>query len=231
MNVEKNQIRFRDILWGAIAMVLEYKTRLLKALIIPAFLVMIIDTASVYSTNSIGSVLLLFLTGLTYTLFAITIHRIILLGSSSVAPWGVLQWSKREMSFLVYLIALIAICIIPATLFGLIAQSTNIDYGAFMFFIGIAVTIVLAWLVGRLSLVFPAIAVEDEASFSRSWQLTSQYQFIMSLVVVIFPIVIGIPSSLVAALPAGGIFISIFLNMLAAVFTISALSIAYKKII
>ena len=88
---------------------------------------------------------------------------------------------------------------------------------------------IMCWLVGRLSLVFPGIAVDKGVTFGLSWELTRDYQLLMFLVVVVFPLLLVIPFYLLDMLPYT-FAISSVLSTFAVVFEIAALSMAYQLI-
>ena len=88
---------------------------------------------------------------------------------------------------------------------------------------------VVAWLVARFSLIFPAIAVDDNGSFSKAWELSRDHQLLMVLVVVVIPVIFYLPAMLIAQIPYTSVIVSL-LSTLALVLTIAILSVAYKYI-
>jgi hypothetical protein len=95
---------------------------------------------------------------------------------------------------------------------------------------GIAVAIFLiSWMMSRWSLVFPGIAIDKEISFELSWELTKDHQLLMFLVVIVFPVLLNIPTFFLEKLPKT-IVLTIFLSTLSIVFTVAALSVSYQLI-
>jgi hypothetical protein len=95
---------------------------------------------------------------------------------------------------------------------------------------GIVISVILSmWLFGRLSLVFPGIAIDQGVSYKISWNLTKNYQLLMFFVVIVFPAMLLIPSVLIRIIPYT-LLLSSILSTLATVFTIAALSVSYKMI-
>ena len=102
------------------------------------------------------------------TLIAITIHRVILLGTDSVPIWGIRPsspWSYRESHFLLYLLLFSAIDYFIAWVFftGLV-------------FIAFGLLVIKLYFLVRMSLIFPSIAADKPISLLKSWQLTANYQ-------------------------------------------------------
>ena len=189
----------RKVLIGAFGYVYEYKVELTKALLFP-FIIMILlglyepesETInwSYYFVTALGSIFM-------YVVIAITTHRIILLGPSSVSQWGLYTPTKRELYFLLYGIG-IAIIMMPLGLLALIPV------------IGFPLSVLLfTYVLGRLSLVFPAIAIDRDWTFTDSWNATKHHQITMMIVVVVFPFVIELPEKLLSNLPYTSIFVNI----------------------
>lgn len=85
------------------------------------------------------------------------------------------------------------------------------------------------WIMGRLSLVFPAIAIDEVISFKVSWDLTRNYPLLMFLVVLIFPAMFIAPVVVLRLVPYGHVFTSL-ITAFATVFIVAALSVSYKLI-
>jgi isoprenylcysteine carboxyl methyltransferase (ICMT) family protein YpbQ len=66
------------------------------------------------NSNPAGFTLLVFVLLITstavYTLYAITVHRLMLLGDNSVPRYGLFKWSWRETRFIIWAIAVSLIC-------------------------------------------------------------------------------------------------------------------------
>jgi len=96
----------KTIVLGTLGYVIEYRRILLKALFVPFILYMTLDAFSFYNQDWVAKLLLGILSLLVQTMFAITTHRVMLLGPQSVPRWGVLSWSRRETSFAAHMIGL-----------------------------------------------------------------------------------------------------------------------------
>ena len=210
-------VKFTDIVLGATGCVYQFRTALAKALLAPFLFYMLLDAAELLEPGAIASFGLSIAGIMVQTLFAITTHRVILLGPQAVPEWGLFDWSKREMMFALYLVSL-GLILVPALLLLLVPAV------GWALFLGLA-----CWLVGRLSLVFPATAIDQGVSFKLSWELTRQHQILMILVVAVFPVILLLPAMLLSFLPYTFVLTS-FLTTFSTVFTVAALSVAYKAI-
>lgn len=112
-----------------------------------------------------------------YALFAVSCHRVIILGDRSLPnPYG-LFWSYRETRFLGWLLVLGFLAIvfsIPALVLAFLVPSN---------LAGIALFLVSTYFGVRFSLVLPATAVDDSPSLSDSWNSTSGNGVVLLLAV------------------------------------------------
>ncbi len=153
-----------------------------------------------------------------YAVIAVITHRVILLGPESVAEWGLSLPQKREFYFILYSIGL-GLCMIPVGLFAMIIPV-----------VGVVVSVlVMLYLIARLSLVFPAIATDQDWSFSDSWKATKKHQPLMIVVIVVVPLVVAIPEQLLSLIPYLG-FLAVLLSVFTMVYIVAALSVAFQII-
>lgn len=211
----------KKIFAGAIYFVWDKRIVLARALSIPFGLYLLLGIVSFWETPPLISWMYSFLAMGLHTVFAVTTHRIILLGADAVPTWGLGRWTMRESYFLYYSL-LLGLLFIPVFIVFWIPVVGP--------FIGVAITFyVIFWVYPRLCLVFPGIAVNKAVDFRLSWQLTRKHHVLMALVILFFPIVFGIPSILVSWIPYF-LIPQLILETLANVYTIAALSIAYREI-
>ena len=217
LNFTRKHMEFKKIVLGAFGYIFQYKKELAKALFVPFVIYVALDFSVLIRPNPFGAFFIGVLSIGIQTIFAITTHRMVLLGPASVPNWGVYTWSKRETFFALHLIGL-AIILIPIGFLSLIPT------------IGIVIAVALiCWLLGRLSLVFPAIAIDQGVSFKYSWELTKNRNILMFLVVIIFPILLTLPAFALSYLPYTTLLSSI-VSTFATIFVVSSLSVAYKVI-
>jgi hypothetical protein len=156
------------------------------------------------------------------TIFAVTTHRMILLGPSHVPTWGIMKWSIRETVFIFHVVAL-ALIIFLCTLIMHIPI-----IGTLIFFVLVFLYLVL--LLPRLSLVFPAIAVGDRCSFKNSWFVTKNYHKLMFFSIILIPLIVSIPAILIRNIPYTFLIVSILTNVTTVV-GVASLSLSYKYIL
>ena len=176
-----------------------------------------------------------------YTILAVTMHRIFLLGAESIPGNGFTSWTYRETRFFGWGIALgLTAGIIGAVSVGVMLSLVVLDLEAiaeqgaspalsFWTFVGL---LPMAYLLGRMSFVLPGTATGSRPTFGWSWDLTRRYQWQTMLVIGITPLAINLVVELLAAvLPAllAGL-ISIVLGVYLAIFGIAVLSFSYRTL-
>jgi hypothetical protein len=82
-------------------------------------------------------------------------------------------------------------------------------------------------MLGRLSLVFPSIAIGEKMDFKDSWDATKNHKLMMFTAVVLFPMGIELFSYLLSLIP-GLNYLADFFLIFTIVFVVAALSVAYK---
>jgi hypothetical protein len=210
-------MEFRKVVAGALVYVNQYRHVLLKALAIPFVIFLLIDAAKLLDIHPALEWLLAALGIGIQAIFAITTHRVVLLGPGSVSTWGITSWSKRETFFVLHVIGL-GLLMIPIALVGFIPV-----FGA------LVALVLICWITGRLSLVFPGIAVDKGVSFKLSWEMTENHQMLMILVVILFPMLLAIPAIILNFIPYTFL-LSSFISTFVIVFQVAALSMAYQVI-
>jgi len=177
-----------------------------------------------------------------YLLIAVTTHRIILLGPKSVPEWGIFKLGFRDMYYAIHFVIISLVVILIAYGVSLVADKdyfvfvpTRLESNFWVFLI----VVMSSWLLSRLFLVFPAIAVDVGVSFRLSWQLTENYQLLMYIVVVVMPVVMSIGGLIVYFMLSQQfvfhhtLIVNLFLYLLpiiALVIVIAALSIVFRII-
>ena len=206
------------IFLGALSFSYHYRNCLFKALIAPLVILSLLAMAEhTLELTNFWSIPLKVIDSLTYTVFAITIHRIVLLGEGSVPEWGLRKISMREMSFFIRSIGIGLLLIAPGLLI-------------FVPYLGWILALVsIAYLLGRLSLVFPALATGQEWTFKDSWTATKEHQFMMAVVAAVIPLIVALPVIALAFIPNTEVF-SVILSLLTTIFGIVALSLAFKLV-
>lgn len=177
---------FRTVLLAAAAIQLSWRP-LLVALVIPAACILIVDTATAeMSTKGFAYAFLAWaISAPFYALFAVVVHRTVILGRNSLPNRIGMFWSERETRFIGWTLAIFLLWLFIAFLIGavssLLAQigSTNVIAAVASSSLPLIVWLALVYLYTRLSVLFPATAVDDATSFERAWLLTEDNGFRM----------------------------------------------------
>jgi len=85
------------------------------------------------------------------------------------------------------------------------------------------------YIIVRFSLIFPATAIDKGLTFRTSWVLSKNHKLLMLYVLIMVPLFFAIPAYLIN-LFTDAFWITSSINIIATVFTISFLSLAYKEI-
>jgi hypothetical protein len=183
--------------------------------------------------------LLYFLYGFLFTLFAVTCHRLVLLGSESVTTPFFPRWSWRESRFFAWLVAICLIHMLAwyVILFPPLTVAVNVsaaarESGTWAEWASSIARIPALYVFARLSLVFPATAIDKRPDLRWTWDLTRNNGWRLVVVVGVLPWVI---SGLVGLLyrENATVFETIILSVLGiALFAveIAALSLSYREL-
>lgn len=157
------------IIGGALKDVLWNIGPLSKALALPFSVIILISVLFSFELSPISELLLIILGGVVQAVLAVVVHRVLILGKNAVPQWGITKLSKREASFFLhaFFLSFLAIPFLPL-----------------LFIPGIGWVLCLigaSWLIGRLSLALPGVAVEGGVFFNESWKITRRYQITITL--------------------------------------------------
>ena len=212
------RVSVRRVIVGTAARLLEAAPDLLRALAWPSALFIALNILVTTEAPVWLMVIANLVSLLLQTIFAVTTHRIIVLGADAVPRWGINSWSTRETRFTLYALGLLLAVII--------VTSFAVAIGPFGPLLLLPVLLVLG---SSLVLVFPAAALDEPISLAQAWQLAQGNFLPLITVVWLVPTVCALP--MVAVLLLGGaMFLLAPLQILVTVITVSALSIAYAEI-
>jgi len=164
---------------AALLLVWQRRFMLIRALAVMGVALTAIDFAQRYFLRSTGSLWVAWLgivvSWFAYTLFAVTCHRIVLLGETSVPRYGLLSWTSRETRFFGWGALLSVFCLIALVPLGILAWV--VGYFADIPFKGYERYWVYLWGVplvygfARLAVLFPATAVGERRN--TDWALAT----------------------------------------------------------
>ena len=245
------------IISGAFLFLWKERRRLFRALFIPVLIVLSFFSLRNFFLSDIESFKFPFLLGITliliftmialipYVLFSITCHRLALIENTKVPEYGMLTWTRREWWFLAYFILLPLIyslanwIFVPLTI-GLIKEFKSsirefqtifgeIDFNQMLIYL---VNTTATYLFARLSLIFPATAVDRDIDVDWAWKISRGNGWRLLIVVGAFPLALKfLAGQILRENPTFGeqlVFILFSLVLLAV--EIVALSLSYKHL-
>lgn len=208
----------KKVIVGALASVLAELPVLVKALAIPGIIFLVLKFFPVTDISQAGAIVFAIVSLLLHTVFAITTHRIIMLGPESMPEWGLRSWSKRETRFLGYLFVFI-LMISVLVAFSIVSQP-----------IGPMIAMVVAIIGGcTLTLVFPAVAIEEEFTLGDAWRMAQGHIGSLIVCIGLFTFLLGILTILVSSIPYA-LPLAAILELGTNVLTIAVLSVAFGEI-
>jgi len=165
---------------------------LLKALIVPALGIFLIESIE---TNFPSGFPWTFgfwaLSAPFYALFAVVCHRTVILGAGSLPSSVGIFWSERETRFVGWTIALTILGWFSAFLFGFLALIVpRSAFGMSTPWLPfLTLGLLFGYFYARLSLVFPATAVDHTTSLSIAWNTSSGHgaRMVSAFVIVLIP--------------------------------------------
>lgn len=217
------------VLIGSFVFIEEKKVALFKSLIIPFVLLLGLEATYSLDMNTVLKIIVYFLCIALQVVIAITTHRTIILGSNSIPSWGLKSWTIRESVFSIHMVLLfLALAPIYLVIYLPIFLGT-IPSSTYMYVSGAISILICSWLLGRMSLVFPGIAIDKYVSFKESWKLTRNHQTLMVMVMAVLPLCTYFIIYLIGMIPYSFV-ITRILSTFIVVFEITALSCCYQLI-
>lgn len=189
------------------------------------------------------SVFFVALSMLLFAKFAVICHRLVLVdfntGSRLISPFS---WSVRETLFLrrmifVYVLTFVGSVLISMVPLAMVAQSLpeaqrNNPVALFPFAVLFA-GIPAIYLLARMSLVFPATALDLQSSLGWSWNISRGNGIRIAIIVGLIPWMSAVLEYLLTKLIPGMIaaIVSNVLNYVLIAIEITALSLAYRELV
>jgi hypothetical protein len=137
-----------------------------------------------------------------FIMLAVTCHRLVLLNLSEIHTFTALRWTRRENRFLFWLIfgGLVALSVqlITGTIVSKIVENigtimTNFFYPkeipifVFEYVINLAAKMSADYLLARVCVLLPAIAVDKKVNLKWAWKLTENNSWRLVLIVSVLP--------------------------------------------
>lgn len=123
---------------------------------------------------------------ISYVKLAVMIHRLIILNEKGLHL--LFRWSKVELKFTVFALAIAAIAFgyawLVINLIGESSSSSHTNTSVLLFYCAL---IILAYVFSRIALVFPSTAVGHKVSFQYIWSMTSNNKLSIFMLVILVP--------------------------------------------
>lgn len=237
----------------AFQFVLNRRVRLLRALLVPAIVILFLEYYSqsadwATSTDDpdfgkrvfFGWIYWLIYTA-PYILFAITCHRLALFGDPGVPKYGLLKWTQREWRYLgwaIVIMIIVGLCtmvinnLYVSKIVNDVGSGVSLESSESTWLMIYLAYIPILYIFSRLSVLYPAIAVEKPVTVKWAWWLTLHNGWRLTLVVGLLPWVLSFATELLlrenASLVEELIVVTIGLILLAV--EVVALSFSYKHL-
>jgi hypothetical protein len=193
--------------------------------------------------------------GLVFTLFAVTCHRIVLLGPESTSVVTAARWSMRETRFALWLVALYAVYFVvmmvsltifanliflvfddvPLSRFSYVispgAPTQRVDSASFPWLNYLGASPAM-YCFARLSLLLPATAIDRKIGFRSAWQLSRHNGWRLVLIVGVLPQALSFVLDLLLREEATVYEIAALVTLLVLTYAIGivALSLSYREL-
>lgn len=232
----------RDILFNALMVPWQQRTVLLRTLFLPVLgWVLLTRLGQDWARDSwLRMIPISIAWAILYTYFAVTCHRLVLIGEQAVPRFGLTAFTPRELRFLLFL-GLIYAMYMLAIMIGLMVFGTLVlnvlpdsDATAPRLMAALAMVMSLlasGYLFARFGLVLPATALDKKLDLAWAWQRSRGNSLRLFLVVGLIPYSL---TYLVGLMDVGaGSVASIFytvLGFILLVIEIAALSLSYQAL-
>lgn len=178
--------------------------------------------------------------GVLYTFFAVTCHRLVLLGERAVPHFGLMQFTRRELRFLLLLaliyIVYMFVMLVGGTVLGSVAinvlpnGSERVPKYISVAFVWMSFA-VSGFVFARFGVVLPATALDKKHGLKWAWQLSHGNGLRLFFLVGLIPYALSYLMSLID-LGAGSIpsFLYSVLWFILLIIEIAALSLSYQAL-
>lgn len=216
MDESSPRLALLKVLIGAFLLPWRERSRYLRALVVPTLIAVIVWAAwALLATDSSYVTALIFmpLYGLAFSLFAVTCHRLVLIAAANKSPRSGSPIHQRVLVFFLWLIAVyfivamvkMLVMTLVMNLPGVVSlmsggrdSEVSEQIAGYMVWIQSIASIPSLYVLGRLSLVFPSIAMDRRLTLQGSWQLSSGNGWRLFVVVGLLPWLMAVLLSLFA---------------------------------
>jgi hypothetical protein len=184
------------IIRDAFLFVWDKRVRMLYALAVPVALLLVVDHAFTLANNDPLKFVQAFIQMAIYILFAITCHRVALIGDEGVPHYGLRTWTLGESRYLGWSVIILVVWL----LFSFVINSFYVSmivskveagasaetYQSYKYWLT-PFYIPILYILARLSVLWPAIALDEQVSAQWAWRLTENNGWRLTAVVSLLP--------------------------------------------
>lgn len=164
-----------------------------------------------------------------YTICAISIHRILILGAEQAPAWRQQGWTLRETIFTAVLVA-IPISTWLALAWPLQIATKAVSSGSSFILPFIMAAVAAAYFMTmRFLLLLPMIALDKEPDIAKAWRLGGKYPFSIPFSILLASAIASLPGVLISLVP-GGAYAAIAINEIIFVVDVAVLSAAMRLV-
>ena len=222
----------RQAMWSPIAL----RKQFLKVLIIPVMLLMALYYLRIYLTGDsyVISLMLSLISFLVYCYFVISVHRVVLL-HEDYAGVVIPRLSWRVARYLIWFVVVSLILgLIAAPLMILNHLMSNdtagLDKSLLVYFV---IMLPAVYVMARLSLIFPAVALDKRPNIERAWAMTKNNGWRMFIVIGVLPYLFTLLENVISREESTFVedIVILLLNYVFLIIEISALSFSYQYLV
>jgi len=241
MEARKDEV-FRLPIWkvilNAFQLVWVMRSEFLKKLSLSYVLIILLENVgkSLDEESRYLGYIVVLLTPIFYTYFAVICHRLVILGNESVPPFGIRKWTMRETRFLGWLtgfwLFLMLFMESRSVLARLLISLFGIS-GVTVFLISLIIIILsVIYLLARLSMIFPAAAIGKKPGIKWAWNISEGNGWRLLLIVGVMPLTLGIIQIYLETADTTVIedIVNSMLAFVVSIIEISAISLSYKEL-
>jgi hypothetical protein len=184
------------IICDAFLFVWDKRVRMLRALAIPVALLFVVGHTFTFADDDPWKWAQMFVQTALYILFAITCHRLALIGDEGVPNYGLRTWTPREWRYLGWSVVIMMIwmlyffvisSMIASKLISEVEAGTRVEsvesFGPLVWLAGVPILYIFT----RLSVLYPAIALDQQPTAQWVWRLTADNGWRLTIVVGLLP--------------------------------------------
>jgi len=183
----------------AFQFVWDKRTRLLCALAVLMVILLVVEHAVTLANDNPLKFVQAFIKMALYCLFAITCHRLVLLGDPGVPDYGLRTWTLRESKYMGWSLVILVVWLLFSFVINSFYVSTivsKVEAGAraesfqSTQYLLTPLYIPVLYIFSRLSVLYPAIALGQPVNAQWAWRITEDNGWRLTIVVCLLPSVL-----------------------------------------